>query len=191
MKAARTRALNRKHAGTAKHSSTAKHTGSASRKGATAHKQVAKRAAATVKAAHLRAWSPGGASCCSAEALAASLRALGRPVAAQDVIALYERTADSPDAGASIVATLDAAWRFGLGGVRPVSYEPFEGLIVGDVAPAGALHAGQPRGLLLGLDMPEGRHTVALDPSGDVWSWGGLHELTGEAVIEEAWAVTW
>jgi len=57
--------------------------------------------------------------CCSAEALAASLRLTGRRVTDRDVLALYERTADSPDTGASIAATLEAASAHGLGGIRP------------------------------------------------------------------------
>lgn len=176
LKAARTRALNKKHAGTAKHAATAKHTPTAVKKAGTAHAQKARRTAAQVKAAHVSAWSPGGVSCCSAEALAASLRVLGQPVSNADVLALYQRTADSPDAGASIVATLDAAYRWGLAGVRPVSFTP--------------VAVDDPLAVLLGLDLPEGPHAVAAGDDG-VWSWGGLYELTTDAVIEEAWAVTW
>lgn len=175
LKAARTRALNAKHAGTGKHASTAKHTPSATRKAATAHKQVARRTAATVKAAHARAL--GDVACCSAEAVAASARLAGWPVTGGDVLALYRRTADSPGAGASIVATLDAAFRWGLAGVQPVSFGPV------DMAAGGA-------GLVLGLELPEGPHAVCA-ARGGVWSWGGLYDLTGEAVIEECWEVSW
>jgi hypothetical protein len=63
--------------------------------------------------------------CCAAEALAASLRLAGHAVSDEDVMALYWHTADDEDTGASIEATLEAAWRFGLGGVRPVSFNPY------------------------------------------------------------------
>src|SRR5258708_22438339 len=58
--------------------------------------------------------------CCAAEALAASLRLAGWRVSDADVLALYERTAGGPDAGASISETLEAAQRFGLAAVRPL-----------------------------------------------------------------------
>ena len=38
----------------------------------------------------------GGVACCSAEALAASLRLTGHPVSDADVLTLYRRTADGP-----------------------------------------------------------------------------------------------
>lgn len=176
LKAARTRALHKKHAGTAKHAATAKHTPTAHKKSGTAHAQKARRTASQVKAAHIRALT-GGVSCCSAEALAASLRLLGVAVGDADVLSLYLRTAESPDAGASISGTLEAVYRWGLAGVRPLSFGP--------------VALDDPAAVLLGLDLPEGPHAVALDSGGAVWSWGGLHELTPEAVVEEAWAVTW
>src|ERR1017187_5853547 len=124
VKSAATRALNKKHAGTAKHLSKAKHKPTAHKKAAAAHKQGARRTALTAKAAHARALSIGDVSCCTADALAASLRLAGWTVTAADVLALYKLTADGPDTGASIVATLDAAYVFGLAGVRPASFEP-------------------------------------------------------------------
>lgn len=241
MKAAKTRALHRKHAGTGKHHSSAKHTPTAHRKGATGHKQVARRTVAQVKAAHARALSAGDVSCCSAEALAASLRLAGVAVADADVLALYWHTAESANAGASIAGTLETAYRWGLAGTRPESFVPvdvheldatacshgtraehaaeLDTLQTGqldclDDVPVALLDCHQPfavagfdgyrgdvgRGdparvlvhsLILGLDLPEGPHAVTLDPGGGVWSWGELYELGGEAVIEEAWAVTW
>ena len=59
---------------------------------------------------------------CAAEDLAASLRLSGLSVAPVDVLELYWHTASDPDAGASILATLEAASEFGLGGVRPASF---------------------------------------------------------------------
>jgi hypothetical protein len=178
MKAAKTRALHKKHAGTSKHVSTAKHTPTAHKKAATAHKQVARRTASQVKAAHARALSLGDVSCCTADALAWSLRAAGWPVEAADVLALYKLTADSADAGASIVATLDAAYVFGLGGVRPLGF--------------GLAEPDAPGPLVLGVDLP-GRHSVLALPDGSWLTWGVRYPPAHfpDAVIEEAWAVTW
>jgi hypothetical protein len=115
------------------------------------------------------------------------------------------------------VATLEAALAFGLAGVRPlafrrISLDEIGGMADDGSAPgvalpslAGRLHCGlgldlpeaphavtaTPGALLYGLDLPEAPHAVTLDPSGAVWSWGALYEMTAEAVIEEAWSVTW
>lgn len=100
---------------TAKPASSAKHTTTSKHKVTTTkHKATAKHT--TTKK---RTLSTGDVGCCTAEALAMSLRLAGVRVADEDVLALYWHTAIDPDAGASILATLEAAWRFGLGGVRP------------------------------------------------------------------------
>jgi hypothetical protein len=178
VKSAATRALNKKHAGTAKHLSKAKHKPTAHKKTAAGAKQAARRTALTAKAAHARALSIGDVSCCTADALACSLRLSGWTVTAADVLALYKLTADGPDTGASIVATLDAAYVFGLAGVRPVSF-------------AAVYDLDAPGPLLLGVDLP-GRHTV-LASEGRWWSWSEPFPLAAfpDAVIEEAWEVTW
>jgi hypothetical protein len=126
-----------------------------------------------------------GVACCSAEALAASLRLAGRPAGDDDVLELYWRTADDADAGASILATLEAAARFGLAGVRPASFAP-----VGLADPWRPLDEGH-RGVILGLDLP-GPHAV-LDDGRAWWSWGNPYDPAAfpDAVIEEAWEVTW
>ena len=156
--------------------------------------------------------------CCAAEALAASLRLSGVPVSDADVLDLYWRTADDPDAGAPILAALEAASEFGIGGIRPASFglvnergQSLEGPAslchvhpprqrgVIDDAVAGAVRLGHgtetlmPSGLILGLDLPGGPHTVTADVSGDVWSWGELYSLDEleAGPIEEAWEVTW
>lgn len=164
------------------------------------------------------------AACCAAEALAASLRLSGRPVADEDVLALYARTAADLDAGASILETLEAAWLYGLGGVRPASFamiDPYraKGECMRPWRPGlseeldwsrdrerpgsipGPHSAGSswsepslsycPDAVILGVDLP-GSHTVLATPDG-WWSWGELHDPSGfpDAVIEEAWAVTW
>jgi hypothetical protein len=195
VKAAKTRALKKRTAHKPPVHSAHKRKPAAKAK--KARKAPVHRSAAAVKAAHARALSPGAVSCCSALALTTSLRLAGWPAGAEDVLDLYRLTADSPDAGASIVATLDAAFVFGLAGVRPVSFEAVnfeEGVVDAQIhgSARGALQQWRfTPGLILGLNMPEGRHAVTADPSGGVWSWGGLYDLTAEAVIEEAWLVTW
>lgn len=124
--------------------------------------------------------------CCAAEALAASLRLSGLSVSDADVLALYWHTASDPDAGAPILATLEAAAEFGLAGHRPVSFSR----IPDDDDPWRPLDEGH-RGVILGVDLP-GPHTV-LDDGSSWWSWGEPHDPAEfpDAVIEEAWAVTW
>ena len=118
--------------------------------------------------------------CCAAEALAASLRLAGHAVSDADVLALYWHTAGDPDAGATVEATLEAAWRFGLGGYRPT---------FAATTPLATTNFNNP--LVIGVDLP-GPHTVLATPGG-WWSWGELHcpcEFP-DAVVEEAWAVSW
>jgi hypothetical protein len=119
--------------------------------------------------------------CCSAEALAASLRLAGWPVGEADVLALHEAAGGSRDAGVSIEAALETAARVGLAGCRPRGFAPVTIDIRG---PRG-------RGLILGADLP-GPHALAVD-GGGVWSWGEWHPWScfAAAVAEEAWSVTW
>lgn len=123
-----------KHAGTSKHSGTAKHAPLDAHQKHLEHlhllheEHLAHEAhihAVATPPAHAkpRTLSMGDVGCCSAEALAASLRLAGMPVSDEDVLGLYWHTASNPDTGASIETTLEAAWRFGLGGVRPVFEE--------------------------------------------------------------------
>jgi hypothetical protein len=124
----------------------------------------------------------GAVACCAAEAVAASLRLTGRPVSDADVLALYELTAGDWDAGATILATLEAAAEHGLAGVRPTRWLT--------PSPAPPLLGQTP--LILGLDLPEGPHAVCDDGTG-WWSWGQRWTAADfpDAVIGEAWAVTW
>lgn len=183
----------------------------------------ARHAAAAKKTTKARAWSPDeDVACCSARAVAESLRlALGVPVSHDDVLALYWLVADDPDAGASILATLDAASEFGIAGFKfRQAFPDFSlggrhvaelasALVGADeaVAPAhqpvpwaGPLAeraltvASQLHPLIIGLELPYGEpHTVAVAPDGTWWSWGEPYQATDfpGAVIEEAWAVTW
>jgi hypothetical protein len=121
-----------------------------------------------------------GVGCCAAEAVAASLRLSGRLVTDADVLALYRLTADDPDEGAFIAATLDAAAEHGLVDIRPQAFAPVS------LADLPEYIRDLPPGLILGI----GRHTVTADASGGVWSWGDLYRL-GDAEIDEAWEITW
>jgi hypothetical protein len=146
--------------------------------------------------------------CCSAEAVAMSLRLAGQRVSDDEVVNLYRLTGAGDDDGASIAATLEAAAVLGLG---LVEYEPLIMAGAGRVAcgPLAALgRAGEWHGrvavtalaadehvehsLILGLDLPEGPHAVYATSAG-WWSWGELYPPSAfaGAVIDEAWAVTW
>jgi len=172
-----------KHVGTSKHTSTSKHTPAKTLTSKTAGGKTKVTAVALpVVGAKAVGLSPGDVQCCAAEALAASLRLSGRPVSDEDVLALYWHTAGDEDAGASILSTLEAAWRYGLGGVRP-RWEVAE-------APA-FMTDFIPQGLILQVELP-GPHAVLATPDG-WWSWGELHDPAQwpDAVVEEAWAVSW
>lgn len=115
--------------------------------------------------------------CCAAESLAASIRLTGGRVPEEAVLALYRVTAADPDQGQALSVALRAAQRHSLAGHFP-SFFP--------VAP------DDPRAVLLGAELP-GSHAVCAGPDGAWWSWGEPHDPAEwpDAVIEEAWAVTW
>src|SRR5215813_10648890 len=154
-----------KHSGTHKHvQGQGKHHPQHQHKAAThhhakqGHKQPVHTVAKGQKGHKPRGLALGEAvACCTAEALAASLRLTGRPVSDADVLALYQHTADTPDVGASILVTLVAASRWGLAGVCPSAYD--------------RVPADDPRATILGLELP-GPHAVAVDDCGCWWSWG-------------------
>jgi len=126
-----------------------------------------------------------GVALCSARAVAESLRlALGIRASDDDVLDLYFRTADDPDEGASILATLHAAATFGLAGAVPEYRRGSR--------PAGSAPPGTSVALILGLELPEGPHAVLATEDG-WWSWGELHDPGAfpGAVVEEAWPVRW
>ncbi len=212
----------KEHGETAKHSSskhhaTAKHHPKGKRKAEKgAARQHVHTVAKTAEGAKARKLSPGwDVACCSAEALAASLRLAGWTVRPSDVLGLYWRTASHPDAGASLSGTLRAAQAYGLAGCRPdlVRAHPVgravavagghqgEQLVVTDLAadallgecvdvrPADfvPLHGAS---VILGLELPGGPHAVTLGRDGTVWSWGEPWEFP-DAIVEEVWAVTW
>jgi hypothetical protein len=180
MKATAHKGTTKKHAGTKKHTGTTKHRPTATIRTTTTVTTARKTVRTVVVApapAKPRKLSPGyDVACCSALAVAESLRLSGRPVGADDVFALYWRTACDPEAGATVLDTLRAAQEFGLAGVRPVSFR---------VAGPGDWS------LILGLELP-GAHAV-LAESGRWWSWSQPWPPAAfpDAVIEEAWAVTW
>lgn len=118
-----------------------------------------------------------GVACCYAEAVAASLRLSGRPVRDSDVLALHRLAGGSDDAGGPIVAALEAAYEFGLAGVRPVSFGPVD--------------LDDPAALILGLKLPAS-HAV-LDTGSEWITWGERWPAWAfpDAVTEEAWEVTW
>jgi hypothetical protein len=111
---------------------------------------------------------------CAAAAVANSLlAATGIRVADEDVLALHAAAAGSPDAGASVLAVLEAAERYGLGGVRPDGFGA--GTQIAELALPGGIHA-----VLLadGLAVSWGRPVAAAEV------FPGLQILA-------AWAVTW
>ena len=130
--------------------------------------------------------------CCAAEALAASLRLTGVPVSDSDVLAIYWHTASDADAGATILATLEAACRFGVAGIRPVS---FREVMLNALPECGRRELPQLHetraGLILGGDLP-GPHAL-YDDGTAWWSWGEPYDRATwpDAVIEEAWEVRW
>lgn len=123
-----------------------------------------------------------GVACCSAEALAASLRLAGGTVSDDDVLALHWATGGTMDAGASILETLETAAAHGLAGVRPVTYEAVSLDDIHD----------QSLRLLLGVELP-GPHALVAVGDGPWISWGELYDPAAfpDAIIEEAWVVAW
>lgn len=119
---------------------------------------------------------PGAVACCSAEALAASLRLAGHPVSGSDVYALYRATARGDDDGATILATLKAASTFGLAGVRLVGLR---------AVPVSSPH------VVVGGELP-GSHALYFE-RGRAWSWGAPLDLSRfpDWEPEEAWELRW
>ena len=149
----------------------------------------------------------GDVALCSARAVAESLRlALGVIASDDDVLELYFRTADDPDEGASILATLHAAATYGLAGARLASYgsagrdsnpqTPISCLRDAGIGPAARrlIPVRPPAlpGLILGTELP-GPHAVTVAPDGCWVSWGQHYDPRAfpGAVIEEAWSVRW
>lgn len=193
-----------KHAGTAKQGGTRKHAPAAKKPAA---KQGARKSTTVAKPAapaKARKLALGSLSCCSAQAVAMSARLAGAVMGADDIEALYWATAASEDAGASILATLEAASAFGLAGHYP--HGAFDGSLSHlnidlrrggvvevphlDESPyIGELVHG--RSVILGLELP-GPHAV-LAVGGTWWSWGRPWHRSAfpNARVEEAWAVVW
>lgn len=212
---------------TSKHAGTAKHTqGKGKHHPAKAHKAQTHHHAAQKQHAHTAAKGPkvakprklaGGAgvladvACCPVLALATSLRLSGGVCGADDVLALYGRLTNDADAGAPILAALEAAAEYGLAGVRPLWFgerpldhlplpfgqrlgrveDPDLGEVDHGLSEGAAIGERLVHGLILGMELP-GPHAV-LAETGRWWSWGQpfLPAAFPGAVVEEAWAVVW
>lgn len=178
------------HGHTKKHAGGTKHAGSAKHKPSKAQQAARKKfQQAGAHATHLHAvakhaghpipkkWTPlADVSCCAVEALAASLRLTGRTVTDADVLDLYWRITDDPDAGATIEAAIEAAAAFTLGGARLL-----------DARPARALTDG----VVFGVEL-EQRHALTVDGHG-IWTWGQWRPASCGllAAADEAWELTW
>lgn len=133
----------------------------------------AKKTAKAKKPAKARAWSPDEVMpCCSARAVAESLRIASGPVLSdQDVLTLHGYAGGTGNRSVSIWDALSAAQ-----GLFPVTFEPVD--------------LDDPAAVILGLTIPE-PHAVAVGLDGTWWSWGQPYDVWHDAVIDEAWAVTW
>ena len=184
MKAAK--GVTRKHSGGTKHAGSKKHHPSAAQQAARkkwqhagAHAHHAHHHSVAHHAKHAKAvkWTPAAdVSCCAIEALAASLRLAGALVAEADVLDLYWRITQDPDAGMPLEAAILGAAEFGLAGIRLLGARPAARL--GD-------------GVVFGVDLAE-RHALTVDGHG-VWSWGEWHPASCElfAGADEAWELDW
>lgn len=112
---------------------------------------------------------------CAVQALAESLHIAGKEVDRDDVLALFHM-AGSPEDGLSILETLVAAQMFGMAGAYPI-FRPARKLT---------------DGVLVGITIPEGPHTVTMSGTG-YRTWGEWRPvLPGfEYDVEEAWEVSW
>lgn len=124
-----------------------------------------------------RGWSPDEAvALCSARAVAEHLRiATGTRVSDDDVLVLHHAAGGSDDAGATIQATLAAAWRTGLGGHRVSAFWP----VIASAHP-----------VILGGWLPGGESHAVVHDRGACWSWGEPFD-PADYVVEEVWAVRW
>lgn len=113
---------------------------------------------------------------CAVQALAESLHIAGKEVDRDDVLALFHMAGGDLVKGLSILETLVAAQVFGLGGAHPI-FRPARSLT---------------DGVVVGITVPEGPHTVTVAGSG-YRTWGEWRPvLPGfEDDIEEAWEVSW
>lgn len=186
-------------------------------KAKTAHEKVSHK-----PVARKRAWTPDGdVACCSARAVAESLRlATGRILADADVLALHRAAGGDRDDGAAILDVLRAAQASGVAtlafdraGTESAAVFRSRGL---SAELASAWEGERSRGsiprldvcasssvgerslsdfLILGLELPWGEpHAVTYNPAdGTWWSWGQPMSPADfpGAVIEEAWQVTW
>jgi hypothetical protein len=164
-------------AGKKKTTTAKKHASTAPAKKKTTATAPAKKTATTKKtAAKTTTWSPYfTVACCQAAALADLLRLSGGACSDEDMLGLYFGVTPDPDAGASILAALEAASAFGLAGARPV------------FAPAAFNPA---RTQVVGMHLAE--HHALVRHGGEWLTWGKrwpCSAFTGP--IDEAWEVQW
>jgi len=134
-----------------------------------------------------------GFSDCAAQAVAQSLRATGRTVSDADIATLYRYTADNPDSGATILATLRAVSEHGLAGIYPASFSQAEVLTPGCLLGITLTRAQQQQAVWDRSFSPDwDTHTVILTDEG-VWSWGTIIPVTDDFLLdtEEAWKIEW
>lgn len=175
-----------KHAGSTKHAGSKKHKPSAAQAAAIkkwqqagAHAKKHTHTAVAKNATHAKAttWTPmADVSCCALEALAASARLAGGIVADADILDLYWRVTDDPDAGMTLERAIEAAADRGLGDARLLDARPVS--LLAD-------------GVVVAVDLAE-RHALTLDGHG-AWSWGGWRPVSCGllAGVDEAWALDW
>lgn len=171
----------RKHAGSKKHHASTKHHPTAHKTHhhakTHAHHQTHHTVAHHHKHAKAVKWSPAAdVACCAVEALAASLRLTGALVVERDILDLYRRVTEDPDAGMTLETALAAAAEYGLAGVRLLGARPASRL--GD-------------GVVVGVDLAE-RHALMVEGHG-AWSWGQWRPVSCGllAAVDEAWEIDW
>lgn len=173
----------RKHAGSGKHHGTAKHHPShVPHHGQHHHAGVHHPHHSHVVGKHPHhtkhaKWSPGlDVASCAIDALAANLRMTGHKVDACDVLDLYWRITDDPDAGASLPDAFEAAAEYGLAGAYLLDVRPAEQLTTG---------------VVFGVGLAE-YHALVVDGHG-VWTWGEWRPASCRllSAADEAWELTW
>ena len=140
---------------------------------------------------------------CAAVALANHLlAATGLRVSDRDVLDLYWLTADDPDTGASVLATLETAAEYGLGGMRPVQVQALgSNLELGPgefkvpcIADLRLQQAQRHQPVWDALPSPDWGPHAALLAGDKMITWGREIPVTGDFLahrVAAAWSVEW